>query len=61
MRPSLYIPERPADESPTVSVVGTIRAGRLSRPLALPAHLAALRDRLRPAKSPGECTSMVGQ
>ena len=50
MRPSFYIPERPADESPTVSLVGTIRPGRLSRPPALPAHLAALRDRLRPAQ-----------
>ena len=55
MRPSFYIPERPADESPTVSLVGTISTGRLSRPPALPAHLAALRDRLRPARSRGGC------
>src|SRR5207248_5089375 len=31
----------------------SVRTGRLSRPPVLPAHLAALRDRLRPAKSPG--------
>src|ERR1700722_12486819 len=55
MRPSFYIPEHPADESPAASVVGSIRPGRLSRPPALPAHLAALRDRLRPAKPPGGC------
>jgi protein ImuA len=53
MRPLFYIADRPADESPTFAVRGSIRTGRLSRPLALPAHLAALRDRLRPAKSPG--------
>jgi protein ImuA len=54
MRPPSYIPERPADESPAFSEVrDTVRTGRISRPPALPAHLAALRDRLRPAKSPG--------
>ncbi len=50
MRPSLYIAERPADESPG-EAGGTVRVGRFSRPKALPAHLAAL---VRgPAKSPG--------
>ena len=54
MRPTVYIAERPADESPTVSEARDfIREGRLSRPRALPPHLAALRDRLRPARSLG--------
>jgi protein ImuA len=54
MRPPFYITERPADESPALSTVrNPVRMGRLSRPPALPAHLAVLRDRLRPAKSPG--------
>lgn len=53
MRTLLYIAEHPADESSAVTVRGSVRTGRLSRPPVLPAHLAALRDRLRPAKSPG--------
>src|SRR6476646_6345057 len=54
MLPLFHIAEQPADESPAASAVrDPIRPGRLSRPPALPAHLAALRDRLRPAKSPG--------
>ena len=56
MRPLSTIAERLADESsplPGDENRGSIRAGRLSRPPALPAHLAALRDRLRPARSPG--------
>lgn len=56
MRPPFYIAERPADESSAPSEAlpraeGFPRPGRLSRPKALPAHLAAL---LRgPAKSSG--------
>jgi len=54
MRPTVYIAERLADESPAVSEAGDfIREGRLSRPRALPPHLAALRERLRPARPPG--------
>src|SRR5579862_4211549 len=54
MRSAPYIADRPADESAAAPPVrNPIRAGRLSRPSALPAHLAALRDRLRPARSPG--------
>jgi protein ImuA len=54
MRPPSYIAERHADESPAFSEVrAPVRTGRLNRPPALPAHLAALRDKLRPAKSPG--------
>jgi protein ImuA len=56
MRPPFYITERPADESRGFSEPrGSVRTGRLSRPPALPAHLAVLRDRLRPAQSPGGC------
>ncbi len=54
MRPLSYLAERPADETPAFSAArDPIRSGRFSRPPALPAHLAALRDRLRPARSPG--------
>jgi protein ImuA len=53
MRPLFYITERPADESPPSAARDPIRPGRFSRPPSLPAHLAALRDRLRPAKSGG--------
>jgi protein ImuA len=42
MRPSFYIVERPADESPAPRGGGYVRKGRFSRPKALPAHLAAL-------------------
>ncbi len=43
MRPSVYIPKRPADESASFPRDrGFLRPGRLSRPKALPAHLAAL-------------------
>jgi protein ImuA len=43
MRPPFYIAERPADEAPTRPRDGSfVRPGRLSRPKALPAHLAAL-------------------
>jgi protein ImuA len=52
MRPPSYIVERPADDSPPTSAPRAILPGRLGRPKALPAHLAALRDRLRPARSP---------
>jgi protein ImuA len=57
MRHLSYPTGRPADEAPSAfsSARDSIRPGRLSRPPALPAHLAALRDRLRPAKSPGGC------
>src|ERR1700684_3711242 len=54
MRPLSYLAERPADETPAFSPArDPIRLGRFSRPPEFPAHLAALRDRLRPAKSPG--------
>jgi protein ImuA len=54
MRPLFYIAEPPPDESPGSSIGREPhRIGRFSRPSALPPHLAALRDRLRPAKSPG--------
>ena len=57
MRHLSYPAGHPADEAPSAfsSARDSIRPGRLSRPPALPAHLAALRDRLRPAKSPGGC------
>jgi hypothetical protein len=57
MRHLSYPAGRPTDEAPSAfsSAGDSIRPGRLSRPPALPAHLAALRDRLRPAKSPGGC------
>jgi protein ImuA len=43
MRASVYITERPADESVALPRDGGfLRSGRLSRPKALPAHLAAL-------------------
>jgi protein ImuA len=49
---SLYIPECPADETPTFSGAGgSVRMSRFSRPKALPAHLAALLQ--GPPKSPG--------
>lgn len=53
MRPPVYIAERPADESPALPRDGGfLRPGRLSRPKALPAHLAALlRGPARPAGS----------
>jgi protein ImuA len=47
---SLYIPECPADETPTFSG-GSVRMSRFSRSKALPAHLAALLQ--GPPKSPG--------
>jgi protein ImuA len=52
MRPTIYITERPADESAPVSRErGFVRPGRLSRPKPLPPHLGAL---LRgPVKSSG--------
>jgi protein ImuA len=54
MRPLSTIAERLADEaSPLSEGRDAIRMGRVSRPPVLPAHLAALRDRLRPARSPG--------
>ena len=54
MRPLSYLAERPADETPAFSTArDPIRSGKFSRPPGLPAHLAALRDRLRPARSPG--------
>jgi protein ImuA len=53
MHPPFYISERPVGESPAPSETsGFIRPGRLSQPRALPAHLAALRDRLRPPRPP---------
>ena len=43
MRPSFYIAERPTDESAALPRDGGfLRPGRLSRPQALPAHLAVL-------------------
>jgi len=43
-----------AHETPSfLAPGGAFRRGRLSRPPDLPAHLATLRDRLRPAGSPG--------
>jgi protein ImuA len=54
MRSQIYLAECLADESLALSPArDLVRMGRLSRPRALPAHLAALRDRLRPAKSSG--------
>ncbi len=55
MRPPFYITERPADQSRALlraAGIPSARAGSAGR-RALPAHLAALRDRLRPAHSPG--------
>lgn len=54
MRPSLYIAELPVDEAPAFSEApSAVRLRRFSQPSALPTHLAALRDKLRPAKPPG--------
>src|ERR1051325_3719705 len=51
MRPSPYLTDQPADESPAASEPRELlRPSRFSRPRALPAHLATL---LRGAKSPG--------
>jgi protein ImuA len=53
MRPLFYIADHP-EEAPAPSAArDPVRPARFSRPPALPAHLAALRDRLRPARSPG--------
>ena len=52
MRPSFYIGERPADDSPTTSRERRfVRPGRLRQPKPLPEHLAALLG--GPAKASG--------
>jgi protein ImuA len=54
MRSPPYLAGRPTDESVNLPTLGkSLRRGRISRPSGLPVHLAALRDRLRPAESPG--------
>lgn len=54
MRLSVYNPDRLSRESTGAPESrGYIRSAKLSRPRALPPHLAALRDRLRPDWSAG--------
>ena len=58
MRPVFYIAERPAEEPPAFSLaVKPARLRQFRRPPPLPAHLAALRDKLRPAKPLGSFLS----
>ena len=52
MRQLVYIAERLAEASPGFKECNPLRPGKFSRPAALPVHLAALRDKLRPAKPP---------
>lgn len=59
MRPPLYLAERPADESFGFKESDSLRLGKFSRPAALPPHLAALRDRLRPARPVGGVLSFA--
>jgi hypothetical protein len=58
MRPVFHIVERLAEEPPAFSLaVKPARLRQFRRPPPLPAHLAALRDKLRPAKPLGSFLS----